>query len=294
MAERLFICYAHDDSGQVTACLDWFRDAGFEPWLDEKIMGGSVWRDSISDAIESAAVLVYFISSRSIASDHCREEVDFALELSVPILTVYLEQTVLPNRLLFRLSNRQAVEGHRLTEGDYKSRLLRAVKATIQSSRGGPDDAHATREARVERLLVLPLRNLSGDSEQDYFCDGLTEEIINQLGRLHRQRLGVIARSSSMLYKDVIKPISEIGVELNVDYVLEGSMRLRGERVRVSMSLASVRNQTHLWSDVYDRDLSDVFDVQDDVARGVAQSLQIIEADDLPERSSGTAAAREA
>lgn len=97
-----------------------------------------------------------------------------------------------------------------------------------------------------------------------------------------------------MLYKDVSKPISEIGAELGVDYILESSMRLLGGRIRVSVSLARVRDQIQLWSDVYDRNPSDAFDVQDDVARGVAQSLQIVKVDELPERSSGTAAAREA
>lgn len=294
MTDRLFICYAHTDSGQISTCVNWLRDAGYEPWLDDKITGGSVWRDSISDAIESAAALVFFISSHSITSDHCCEEVDFALELNVPILSVYLEQTILPNRLLFRLSNRQAIESYKFANEDYEARLIRAVTSTIRSTHGDPQRTDESGADRIERLLVLPFRNLSGDSEQDFFCDGLTEEIINRLGRLHRQRLGVIARSSSMLYKDMNSPISEIAAELGVNYVLEGSVRLIGDRVRVSVNLARTRDQIQLWSDVYDRILSNAFDVQDEIANGVAQSLQIVKVDDLPERSSGTAAAREA
>jgi len=206
---------------------------------------------------------------------------------SAPRLVLFLLISLFPIALILAWALEVTPEG-------IKARLLQAVISTdkpVHSDLQGTDES---KTPRIERLLVLPISNLSGDSEQDYFCDGLTEEIINQLGRIHRQRLGVIARTSSMLYKDVSKPIAEIGTELGVNYVLEGSMRLRGDRVRVSMSLARVCDQIQLWSDVYDRNLSDAFDVQDDVARGVAESLQIIDVDDLPERSSGTTAAREA
>ena len=124
-------------------------------------------------------------------------------------------------------------------------------------------------------LAVLPVENLSRDPEQDYFSDGLTEELIAQLGGLKPARLGVIARTSSMRYKRTQKPIDQIGRELGVDYVLESSVRRDGGRVRVTAQLIQVRDQTHLWAESYERDLADVLRIQSEVSERVARSLAI-------------------
>ncbi|MFQ5777839.1 MAG: protein kinase [Terriglobia bacterium] len=130
-------------------------------------------------------------------------------------------------------------------------------------------------------LAVLPFDNLSADPEQEYFSDGLTEEMIAQLGRLQPKDLGVIARTSVMQYKGTQKQIDQIGRELNVDYVLEGSVRLsraesRGRkesRLRITAQLIQVRDQTHLWAESYERNLADVFAIQSGVAERIARSL---------------------
>ncbi len=122
-------------------------------------------------------------------------------------------------------------------------------------------------------LLVLPFENLSGDSEQEYFADGLTEEIISQLGQLNPKRLGVIARTSAVQYKAAKKSIGEIAAELHVDCVLEGSVRCDGRRLRITGQLIEARDQTHLWAASYDRDLRDVLDVQTDVARQIGKAV---------------------
>jgi TolB-like protein/Tfp pilus assembly protein PilF len=124
-------------------------------------------------------------------------------------------------------------------------------------------------------LAVLPFENLSRDPEQEYFSDGLTGEMITQLGRLHPDRLGVIARTSAMQYKKTSKRVDQIGRELNVDYILEGSVRRAGDRVRVAAELIQVHDQTHLWADSYERDLRDVLSLQSDVAASVARQVQL-------------------
>ena len=125
------------------------------------------------------------------------------------------------------------------------------------------------------RLAVLPFDNLTGDPEQEYFSDGLTEEVITQLGRLQPQRLSVIARTSSMRYKNSDAPIDRIGRELGVDFVLEGSARREGSRVRINATLVQVRDQTQRWAQSFDRDLAGVLTLQSDVARGVAGALAL-------------------
>ena len=127
--------------------------------------------------------------------------------------------------------------------------------------------------AAKRMLLVLPFENLCGDCEQEYFVEGLTEEMIAHLGQLNPKRLGVIARTSAVQYKATKKSIGEIAAELHVDCVLEGSVRCDGQRIRITGQLIEARDQTHLWSATYDRDLSDVFDVQLDVARQIGKAL---------------------
>ena len=124
-------------------------------------------------------------------------------------------------------------------------------------------------------LVVLPFENLSGDPEQEYFSDGMTEEMTAQLGQLTPQHLGVIGRASAMAYKGRKKTIDEIGKELRVQYVLEGSVRRQGDRVRVTAQLIEVGDQTHVWAQSYDRDVGSILWLQADVARAVAHEIQI-------------------
>jgi TolB-like protein len=134
-----------------------------------------------------------------------------------------------------------------------------------------PGKAVATEGKRM--LLVLPFESLCGDDEQEFFAEGLTEETISQLGQLDPKRLGVIARTSAVQYKATKKSIGEIAAELHIDCVLEGSVRCDGGRVRITGQLIEARDQTHLWSASYDRDLRDVLDVQSDVARQIGKAL---------------------
>lgn len=116
------------------------------------------------------------------------------------------------------------------------------------------------------RLVVLPFANLSNDPTQEYFSDGLTEEMITQLGRLCPGRLGVIARTSSMLFKRSPKSASEIGRDLSADYLLEGSVRGDGERIRITAQLIETRSEVHLWAETYDRSLGETLNLQTEVA----------------------------
>ena len=122
-------------------------------------------------------------------------------------------------------------------------------------------------------ILVLPFESLCGDDEQEFFAEGLTEEMISQLGQLNPKRLGVIARTSAVQYKATKKSIGEIAAELHVDRVLEGSVRCNGRRVRITGQLIEARDQTHLWSATYDRDLRNAIQVQTDVARQIGKAL---------------------
>ena len=134
-----------------------------------------------------------------------------------------------------------------------------------------------TRSPDVPRtmLAVLPFENLSEGERYDYFSDGLTEELITQLARLSPEHLGVIARTSSMQFKSTTKSIAQIGSDLGVSHVMEGSVRRDGERVRVTAQLIRVSDESHLWAQNYDRALHDVLHVQGEVSRAVARETHI-------------------
>jgi TolB-like protein/tetratricopeptide (TPR) repeat protein len=124
-------------------------------------------------------------------------------------------------------------------------------------------------------LAVLPLENLSRDPEQEYFADGLTDEIITGLGCLSPQWLGVIARTSAMRYKRTTKGIDQIGRELGVDYIVEGAVRRDGSRVRITAQLIRVSDQTHAWAHGYERQLQDVLLLQSELASAIAAEVQV-------------------
>src|SRR5215472_9734569 len=124
-------------------------------------------------------------------------------------------------------------------------------------------------------LAVLPFENLSGDPEQEYFSDGLTEETIMHLGQLSPHRMGVIARTSSMAYKQTCKGVTQIGQELGVDYVLEGSVRREADNVRITAQLIRVPDQIHLWAETYDRHLPGLLEIHGDIGVAIAAQVKL-------------------
>ncbi len=132
----------------------------------------------------------------------------------------------------------------------------------------------ATTPAQGSMLAVLPLANLTGDPAQDYFSDGLTEELIAQLGNTDPQRLSVIARTSVMRYKNTHQPVNEIARALGAQYVLEGSVRRDSENVRITAQLVRASDQAHVWSRQYDRKLNSVLALQGEIAEEIADEIR--------------------
>jgi adenylate cyclase len=124
-----------------------------------------------------------------------------------------------------------------------------------------------------KRVAILPFANMSPDPQDEYFADGITEEIISTASKI--SGLSVIARTSVMRYKTGTKGIDEIGRELNVGAILEGSLRKAGNRLRITAQLIDSNGSQHLWSEKYDREFKDVFDIQSDIAQKVAESLKV-------------------
>ncbi len=156
---------------------------------------------------------------------------------------------------------------------------LKNIRVPMGVYRVVPPWAATHREARVaasaggRQLAVLPLANISPDPHDEYFADGLTEELIAVLSQV--PGLSVIARTSILPYKSAPKSIAEVGQELGVDTVLEGSVRKAGQKIRITLQLIDVGTQRHVWASTYNRELDDVFEVQSDIAERTAEALRL-------------------
>lgn len=149
------------------------------------------------------------------------------------------------------------------------------VAAWWESRATSLGSSETPKDTKRVRLLVLPFENLGGDASQDYLADGFTEELITHLARLQPEQLAVIARTTSMHYRDSRKPVATIAHELGVDYVLGGSLRREGEHVRLSAHLVVASDQTHAWAQIYDRDAGSIFALQSELAEAIAREIRV-------------------
>jgi len=157
------------------------------------------------------------------------------------------------------------------------ARPIRVFRVRLEQNTGvaaefAKNAAAATAGSKKPSIAVLPLVNMSGDSEQEFFADGLTEDIITELSRFHD--LLVISRNSTFVYKAKAVKVQDVAREFGVDYVLEGSVRKAGGRIRVTVQLIDAETDRHIWAERYDRELEDIFAIQDEITRAIVATLQ--------------------
>ena len=168
----------------------------------------------------------------------------------------------------------RAVLGDDAAQPRFVETLPRQGYRFIGALEGGEPRPRGPSAAPRPRLVVLPFTNLTGDPLHDFFIDGFIEELIAHLGHRCADRVGVLARTSAMLYKDVRRGAGDIGEALRADYLVEGSVRTSGDRVRITAQLIETRGETHLWAHSYDRDYRNCLTIQTDVAAEIAVALQ--------------------
>ena len=150
--------------------------------------------------------------------------------------------------------------------------MLEVKQALAEAVSSGVDSAVVTKQEATS-IAVLPFVNLSADKENEYFSDGLAEEIINVLAKVPELR--VIARTSAFAFRDKEQDLRTIGERLKVGTILEGSVRRAGNRIRVTAQLINVADESHLWSERFDREIEDVFAIQDDISQAIANALKV-------------------
>lgn len=275
----LFLSYASEDRGRVSPLVGALEDAGWTVWWDRDLIAGPDFTDSIQSALDGASCIVVVWSQHSIGSNWVRDEAQEGVERRC-LVPCCIDNVRPP--LGFRSLQTVALSGwpeHK----DGLSNLLDGVRASLAASTSAPLEHSITSEklraaseflSSSERsIAVLPFANLSSDAEQQYFCDGLVEDIITELSYV--KPLVVISRSSSFSYRSDTPDILKVARELHVNHVLLGSVRRSGGRMRVSTRLVDGHNEKTVWSKRYDRNVDDLFELQDDLTNQIVTALDV-------------------
>jgi TolB-like protein len=268
MAE-IFISYARSTATAAQAVAGALRSAGFSVWFDEDLPAHRAFTEVIEERLGAAGAVVVIWSAEAAKSEWVQSEADAARAAHKLV-----QMTVDGARLPMPFDRIQCADLSGWT-GDLDAAGWRKVLASVRDLIGDAATPHRPSRAvgRVEPLLaVLAFDNLSGDAEMAYFSDGVSEEILQTVAR--GAELKVIGRGSSFQFRGRDKAAAHVAAALNATHVLDGSVRRSGAKVRIAANLIECERETTLWSERFDRELSDVFALQDEIA-AVAAALKV-------------------
>lgn len=271
----VFVSYARSDKARVAPLVATIEANGWSVWWDPEITPGQEFDDQIEAEINAAKAVLVVWTPISVASRWVRGEAREAAERGI-LVPVRFEQARLPMDV--RAIHTTDLDGWgEDTASAPVQECLRALAAMIARHGGtassGAKLASTAKEPARFTICVLPFTNMSGDPEQDYFSDGITEDIITDLSKV--SALSVISRNGSFLYKGKQVDIPKVARELKVTHVLEGSVRKAGGRVRISAQLIDGTANNHVWAERYDRDASDIFAIQDEISQAIVKALKV-------------------
>jgi TolB-like protein/Tfp pilus assembly protein PilF len=273
----VFISYARVDKARVAPLVAAIEAQGWSVWWDPEIAAGQLFDDQIEAELNKARCVLVVWTPTSVASRWVRGEAREAADRGI-LVPVRLDDARLPMDVRALHTTDLDHWGNDPASAPFQE-VLRAVRAMMAkngaagaASVPGPAAAPST-EARRVSICVLPFSNMSGDAEQEYFSDGITEDIITDLSKV--SSLAVVSRNTAFGFKGKSVDIGQIGRQLKVGYVLEGSVRKAASRVRITAQLIDVSNDNHVWAERYDRDLSDIFALQDEISQAIVKALKL-------------------
>jgi TolB-like protein/Tfp pilus assembly protein PilF len=310
----VFISYASHDAAVAQKVCSALEAAGFRCWIAPRnVVPGTMYADGIVHAIDEASILVLILSAQAIASAHVGREIERAVSKRHPVVALRIDTAPLTAAFEYFLNQSQWIEGggsdaaiaqlvgavgqhlapgsptnvnqasavHRKVATPRMWVIAAAVVAVLLAGGYILDKAWRPKHETIastavisdKSIAVLPFVDMSEKKDQEYFADGMAEEIINLLVKI--PGLKVIGRTSSFQFKGQAQDLRAIGTRLGVTYVLEGSVRKSGDHLRVTAQLINSQEGTHLWSQTYDRDLSDVLKMQDEIAASLVRALQV-------------------
>jgi TolB-like protein len=272
----IFISYSKQSKAETEQLATELQAKGFSVWYDTSLVPGDSFRDVIISELAQARAAIVIWTADSVKSDWVCAEASRARArgILVPVRAddVRSHDIPLPFGTLHTdlLSNRSAIEAA-LAKLGVIPKLATTDEMHAPPAMVGDDARPALALPDKPSIAVLPFRNMSGDPEQEYFADGIVEDITTALSRF--KALFVIARNSSFTYKGRAVDVKQVGRELGVRYVLEGSVRKAADRVRITGQLVDTATGAHLWADRIDGALSDIFELQDRVTESVAWAI---------------------
>lgn len=264
---HVFISYARPDESLACLVADGLREGGFEVWRDDQLPAHRSYAEVIEERITGAGAVVVLWSAEAAKSQWVRAEADTA-RTSLTLVQATLDGSIPPMPF-------NQIQCADLNGWDGKpSSGWRKLIASVSELAGSPAAAESSRQSnRDVSICVLPFQNMSGDSEQEYFSDGISEDITTDLSKI--SALEVIARNTAFTFKGQSVNVCEVAKKLGVTHVLEGSVRKVGERVRINAQLIDGRSGGHVWADRYDRDLTDIFTIQDEISKSIVRALKV-------------------
>jgi adenylate cyclase len=270
----IFISYARANVDVARQYAEAFGAAGFNVWWDDDLRSGEVFDEAIEKALRAAKAVVVLWSPESVKSRWVRAEATLA-ERNKTFVPVTIEPCERP--IVFELTHTPDLCGW---DGDAGApewqALLKDVRNSLHSDEPAPASSRETAPLpSLDQLsvAVLPFANMSGDPEQEYFADGITEDVITDLSKV--SALKVIARNTVFTLKGQHVDVGEIARKLNVTHVVEGSVRKAGNRVRVTAQLIDGSDNAHVWAERWDRNLDDIFELQDELSQEIVKALRL-------------------
>ena len=275
----IFLSYNREDQATARRYAEAFEGQGFSVWWDTTLRAGEAYDEVTEAALNEAKAVVVLWSPRSVVSRWVRAEATQA-DRNKTLVPVTIEACKRP--IMFELTQ-TAELAHWQGEADDKAWLafLADVKRFVQSGAPAPTPIPTPSAAPPLAALqpgklsicVLPFANMSADAEQEYFADGISEDIITDLSKV--SALSVIARNTAFTFKGKSLDVPQVARQLGVTHVLEGSVRKAGARVRITAQLIDGKAGDHLWAERWDRDLDDIFALQDEISEAIVGALKL-------------------
>lgn len=269
----VFISYARPSEMEAHRIAELLRERNFTVWRDDELPAHRAYSDVIEERLKSAKAVVVLWSAESAKSHWVRAEADSAREAGT------LVQASLDGALPPMPFNQIQCADLKVWGGDTDSPGWRKLEDSVAALvRGGADEIElnppAGRPQAVRAsICVLPFVNMSGDAEQEYFSDGISEDITTDLSKI--SALEVVARNTAFSFKGLSPDVKEVAKQLSVSHVLEGSVRKAGSRVRINAQLIDGSTGKHMWADRFDRDLTDIFEIQDEISKAIVDALKL-------------------
>ncbi len=265
----IFVSYARPNEVRSAEVAEALKSAGYRVWRDDELPAHRAYAEVIEERLKSAKAVVVLWSAEAAKSQWVRAEADAARGAGT-LVQATLDGTM-PPMPFNQIQCANLARWRPNAEAAGWPKLL----ASIEALAGVADGASADRRSRNcdVSVCVLPFANMSGDAEQEYFSDGISEDITTDLSKV--SALEVIARNTAFTFKGKAVDVCEIARKLKVSHVLEGSVRKAGARVRITAQLIDGASGGHVWAERYDRDLTDIFAIQDEITKEIVAALRL-------------------